>query len=89
MKTTFDTHTLPESTLQSATRPSKSNLRATLQAFADEPTPPHPNPPQLHAYYGPPARILATLLDNHIIHDSDGETARVREAAEGLGLEYL
>ncbi|MDQ3941878.1 MAG: ATP-binding protein, partial [Actinomycetota bacterium] len=33
IQATFDTKSLPERTLQSSTRPSKSNLRATLERF--------------------------------------------------------
>jgi len=79
IKVTFDTQTLPERTLQSATRPSRSNLRATVQTFARN-SPTHPN-----AYYGPPARILATLLHNYIIQPRE-DAAGLRERAEGLGL---
>jgi hypothetical protein len=89
IKITFDTHSLPERALQSATRPSQTNLRATVQAFAAKtntsttarPTQPAP----LRAYYGSPARILATLLHNRIIQQ-DKEAARLREAAERVGL---
>ena len=63
IRATFDTRSLPERALQSETRPSKSNLRAVLQAFARD-LPPHN---QTTLYYGPPAKILATLLHNHII----------------------
>ncbi len=76
---TFDTHHLPERALQSATRPSKTNLRATVQTFAQKTN------PNTSYYYGPPARILASLLHNRIIHP-DEETARLRERAEGLGI---
>jgi hypothetical protein len=78
IKVTFDTHTVPERTLQSASRPSRTNLLATLQDFAAT------NPTNL--YHGPPARILATLLEHRIIQDSITSkelTARARE----LGLE--
>ena len=78
IKVTFDTRTLPERSLQSATRPSKSNLRATVQTFA------HNSSTRPNTYYGPPARILASLLHNHIIQSQ--EAARLRERAENLGL---
>ena len=58
IRATFDTHTLPERSLQSASRPSHSNHLATLQTFAVN---------HINLYYAPPARILATLLKNHII----------------------
>jgi hypothetical protein len=38
IQTTFDTNSIPERALQSTTRPSKTNLRATLLSFADAPT---------------------------------------------------
>ncbi|HJQ29576.1 MAG TPA: ATP-binding protein [Rubrobacter sp.] len=84
IQATFDTRTLPERTLQSTTRPSKSNLRSTLKSFTDRTNASH-RTPRLHSYYGPPARILATLLYNHIIQ-SDRDSARLREAALALGL---
>ena len=77
IRATFDTRTLPERALQSATRPSRSNLRATAHSFAKRTT--------ISVYYGPPARILATLLRNRIIQ-SRGDAARLRELAAGLGL---
>ena len=83
IQTTFDTSTLPERALQSTTRPSKTNLRATLLKFT------HATNRQgntLHTYYGPPSRILATLLHNRIIqHGKDMEG--LRQVAVGLGLE--
>jgi len=81
IKVTFDTRTLPERTLQSATRPSHSNLRATVQAFAQKTN----APTRPSAYYGPPARILASLLHSRIIQQNE-EAGRLRETAEGLGL---
>ena len=77
IKATFDTQTLPERALQSATRPSQSNLRATAQTFA--------HTTDLRLYYGPPSRILATLLHNHIIQSSV-DVFRLRELATRLGL---
>jgi Histidine kinase-, DNA gyrase B-, and HSP90-like ATPase len=82
IQATFDTNVLPERALQSTTRPSQSNLRATLQRFTATT---NAHSPRLHSYYGPPARILATLLHNRIIpkqRDSSG----LREMALGLGL---
>jgi len=78
IKVTFDTRALPERALQSSSRPSRSNLQATLQLFAGLPGP--------TLYYGPPSRILATLLHNHIIR-SCHTAAALRERARGLGLE--
>jgi hypothetical protein len=83
IQATFDTNVLPERALQSTTRPSQSNLRATLQRFTATT---NAHSPRLHSYYGPPARILATLLHNRIIpkqRDSSG----LRETALGLGLD--
>jgi Histidine kinase-, DNA gyrase B-, and HSP90-like ATPase len=82
IQATFDTSILPERTLQSTTRPSKSNLRATLERFTAATNTPSP---RLHSYYGPPARILATLLHDHIIPDQR-ESASLREVASRLGL---
>jgi hypothetical protein len=58
IRATFDTQTLPERSLQSPSRPSHTNLLATLQNFAAD---------NLNLYYASPARILATALENHII----------------------
>jgi hypothetical protein len=77
LKVTFDTRTLPERALQSGSRPSRSNLHATLTSFAQ-------TSPTL--YQGSPARILATLLDNHIIQRPE-TVAGLRERANGLGLD--
>jgi hypothetical protein len=77
IKATFDTQTLPERTLQSPSRPSLTNLLATLHNFAA-------NDPNL--YYASPARILATLLKNPIIH-WPATTSELRVRALALGLE--
>jgi hypothetical protein len=89
IKIVFDTHNLPEKSLQSRTRPSKTNLPATLARFAARTA---PNGPRL--YHASPARILARLLENRIIQrsgDGDageaGQARRLREAAVSLGLE--
>jgi anti-sigma regulatory factor (Ser/Thr protein kinase) len=84
IQSTFDTKTLPERALQSTSRPSKTNLRATLQRFVQESNA-RREAPKLEAYYGPPNRILATLLHYRIIHPR-GESAHLREAASRLGL---
>lgn len=78
LRFTFDTHTLPERALQSGSRPSRSNLQATLASFA------HNSRSSL--YHGPPARILVTLLNNRIIHSYD-TAAELRKRAVDLGLE--
>ncbi len=76
----FDTKTFPERSLQSGSRPSKSNLPATLAAFAE-----NPNSPRL--YHASPARILARLLHHHIIQTGGARGGGgLREAAEALGL---
>jgi hypothetical protein len=82
IQATFDTTILPERTLQSNTRPSNSNLRATLERFTAKT---NAHNPRLHSYYGPPARILATLLYHRIIQKKD-DSAGLREVALGLGL---
>jgi hypothetical protein len=83
IQATFDTNVLPERTLQSTTRPSKSNLRSTLERFTAIA---NAQSPRLHSYYGPPARILATLLHHRII-PTQRDSSGLREAAFGLGLE--
>jgi hypothetical protein len=63
----FDTQTLPERALQSgpgSRRDSRTNLHATLQSLARA-----PGAPEL--FYGSPASILATLLNNRIIQKED------------------
>jgi hypothetical protein len=77
----FDTHTLPEKSLQSGSRPSQTNLRATLAKFVRQTA---PNPPRL--YYASPAQILARLLAHRILH-RDEEIKRLGEAARDIGLE--
>jgi hypothetical protein len=82
IQATFDTNILPERTLQSTTRPSKSNLLATLEHFTATS---NAHGPRLQSYYGSPTRILATLIHHRIIlrhRDSSG----LLEAAFGLGL---
>lgn len=81
IRATFDTGTLPERALQSRTRPSASNLRATVEAFLRN------LPPEraLSAYYGPPARILATLHANRIIQEV-GAAGALKEASDRLGV---
>jgi hypothetical protein len=81
IRVTFDTRLLPERALQSRSRPSRSNLLATLQSFAGGN---HPRRPNL--YYATPARILATLLENHIIETPSTATELAKRAAR-LGLE--
>jgi hypothetical protein len=77
IKVIFDTRSLPERSLQSPSRPSHTNLLATLQTFAAN---------DLNLYYASPARLLSTLLENHIIQ-TPRTTSALRERALGLGLE--
>jgi hypothetical protein len=77
IRVTFDIRTLPERSLQSASRPTRTNLLAILQNFPAN---------DLNLYYASPSRILATLLKHHIIQ-WPATTRRLREVATGLGLE--
>jgi Histidine kinase-, DNA gyrase B-, and HSP90-like ATPase len=83
IQATFDTNIIPERTLQSTTRPSNSNLRVTLERFTAKC---NAKSTRLHSYYGPPARILATLIHHRIIQNQR-ESAELRKAAFGLGLD--
>lgn len=67
---TFDLHTTPERSMQSNSRPSTSNLRATVQRFAT-------SHPQITTYYGSPSRILATLIHQRIIRSEQAESAGI------------
>ena len=83
IRATFDTRTLPERTLQSASRPSRTNLLATAESFA------HPNnqndPPGI--YYNTPASILAALIRHRIIQpDVGGKELRAEAGRIGLVL---
>ena len=83
IRATFDTGILPERALQSETRPSKSNLRSVVQHFAGQLPPERPT----RAYYGPPARILATMLHRYIIPKNGRASELAAEAGRiGLGL---
>jgi hypothetical protein len=88
IKAVFDTRSLPEKRLQSNSRPSKTNLPATLARFAADSG--H-NPPRL--YHASPSCVLSRLLEDRIIQldqqsqGNHGEASHVREAALGLGLE--
>jgi Histidine kinase-, DNA gyrase B-, and HSP90-like ATPase len=84
IQATFDTHAIPERTLQSPTRPSQSNLRSTLERFTAK-TNAYSQSSRLNSYYGSPARILATMLYHRIIQ-AQGGSAELREFALGLGL---
>lgn len=87
IKTVFDTHNFPEKSLQSNTRPSNTNLLATLANFAS-------HNPTRRLYHGSPARITSRLLQKHIIQldETDkGSSAKdielVRGEATRFGLE--
>ena len=86
IKTVFDTQAFPERSLQSNTRPSKSNISATITHFAAQTA---SNGPRLH--YASPARILTLLLKHSIIQKSEdgsvGEAGRLRDLGSGLGLD--
>jgi hypothetical protein len=84
IKAVFDTQALPEKSLQSHSRPSKTNLSATIARFAAQTASHNPR-----LYHASPARILALLLKHRIIHidSSVGEAGRLRELGLGLGLE--
>jgi hypothetical protein len=89
---TLDTRRLPERALQSlaprgsSTRPSKTNILATLANFARA-------SPQTFLYHGSPPGILATLLRYHIYHiipathaTGESKSRDLHERARGLGL---
>jgi hypothetical protein len=77
IKITFDTYIFPERALQSTSRPSDTNILATLQKFSTN---------DFNLYYASPARILATLLKTHIIR-RPATTQELWTTATGLGLE--
>lgn len=80
---TFDTREIHERSLQSETRPSRSNLLATMRDFAANRL---DNPALLDLYYGKPATILATLINKCIIQTPDN-LAALMDRAKDLGLE--
>ena len=83
VKVVFDTRTLPEKSLQSNARPSKTNLPATLARFARQAPPQAPR-----LYHASSARVLARLLKNRIIQSDEAMDAGwLREEAASLGLE--
>lgn len=82
VQATFDTRSLSERSLQSASRPSKSNLEATLRNFARRGDKSSPN-----LYHSSPARILATMIHNHIIQTSNRASGEVRDLTLRVGLE--
>jgi hypothetical protein len=86
----LDTNSLPERALQSGSRPSRSNQEATLRAFLHTASP-SVNAPNI--YLASPARILATILNNRIIHsgwltdDRGSDVIGIAEFANDVGLE--
>ena len=87
IKATFDIRLTPERSLQSGTRSSRSNLRATILNFLSEKTE-ETSAHHTKIYYASPARILATLLKHRIIHPSNGVRVveELAEAGESVGL---
>jgi hypothetical protein len=81
LRVTFDTRRLPERTLQAASRPSSSNLRATLAALAAS--------SNLRVYLGSPSAVLACLIQSRIIQSRGGRGSgsEVADRARELGLE--
>lgn len=86
VQATFDTQILPERSLQSGSRPSRSNLAATLRTFLQRST----RAGQLVAgYYASPARILATLIHSRIIQtgvEQDPSAVVMESRRLGLGV---
>ena len=78
VRATFDTRLVPERNLQSAVRPSRTNLRATLETFASGAR------PNTRTFHGSPAAILAALIDYRIIHQTGSDGVRDRAAELGL-----
>lgn len=95
IRATFDTQTLPERSLQSRSRPSKTNLLATLQKLLQQ----HPPENRPNIYISSPAKILPNLMKNHIIprrqkehrgrngRGQEGVVRCIREDSGSLGLD--
>lgn len=89
VKVVLDTRHIQERSLQSASRPSQTNLLATVHSFAKE-------SPNLRVFHDSPAKILASLIENHIInmnederlgsHRGGGSTSRLVKEARRVGL---
>ena len=78
---TFDTEHTPERSLQSATRPSHSNLGATSRKFLE-------NTPHTLIYQATSAQIIATLIKHRIILRDEGSSSEeVQRTGYDLGLE--
>ncbi|MGI9050201.1 MAG: ATP-binding protein [Rubrobacteraceae bacterium] len=79
---TFDTETLPERSLQSGSRTSRTNLLATLQKFLLQ----HSLENRPNIYQASPARILANYVNsqqNHIIQTDKRKDRGDREEVGG------
>ena len=86
IKVVFDTVAgLPEKSLQSAAKPSGSNLPAVLSRFSNATENTRATP--LRLYHGSPATILARLLNNRIIQFEARTSAELREKAASVGLD--
>ena len=86
IRAVFDTREgLPEKSLQSASKPPRSNLLAVLSRFFQA-TRRSANPPP-NLYYGSPAGILARLLQTHIIQKEANSASELRRRAKSLGLD--
>lgn len=82
----FDTlHGIPEKSLQSSSKPERSNLLSVLARFSLQAQRTQASPPNL--FHGSPASILARLLKNHIIREDAASSVRLYERAKELGLE--
>lgn len=82
IRVSFDTRSIPERSLQSGSRSSRSNLLATVQKFMSEET--TQRKPVI--YYGSPASIVATLIQNRVIQTSTLNTKQLKNFSEKLGL---
>ena len=80
IRAAFDTQTLPERSLQSRSRPSKTNLLATLQKLLQQHSP--ENRPNI--YISSPAKILPRLIENHIIPRQQKHRGHKRRGREGV-----
>ena len=77
IQATFDTRTLPEKATQSGTRPSGTNLPATAQRFLTDNA-----AANLTLFYGSPAAIMTSLIENRITHSNSSATGLASGYAE-------
>lgn len=66
VRAVFDTESLPERDLQSASRASRSNLLATLRAFVED-----PSAPEIH--HGSPASMTSLMINKRIIQPNSAK----------------